>query len=430
MILHTLELSLPVTSGVTTIQSVVVNNTTYIPDTPLVVSAANAAAIKAWFDSLSLGTWSVDFYAGSGSGDEDILEIYSECSALITSTTGSISLTENSNIFIIAFQGFECSYGDCEPLVIKTQNDIDCEDLSCINFTDVTGVFNATTNIGGYGGDNTPSYAEITGTTFGLYDSDNVLIAEQDAGYVPTALFNSVCVEISGFGIAELTPGNLYYLNYIVNYNSSGSGEAADCIKIPFIAPCCGGTIANNLTVGFSINQQLGCTSLVFEDTTGAYNATTNPGGWGTPNYNYSDIVYTKITVVLDDGTVKIFTDFLPTEAVPTYTINGIDLGYSGTIDDQVINVTYQVFVAGGCEIGENSSPILLYCNSARCLASQRDSVLDECGGCNGSPQLDKVIALTFELDNIINAFSRNAGCTQGLIQKFYKACSKGCLPC
>ena len=64
---------------------------------------------------------------------------------------------------------------------------------------------------------------------------------------------------------------------------------------------------------------QTGCFGFTFTDTTGVYNVTTNPGGYGTPNMDSTDVNTATISVYAPGSTIPyIFTfSVLPSQAIP-----------------------------------------------------------------------------------------------------------------
>jgi len=108
--------------------------------------------------------------------------------------------------------------------------------------------------------------------------------------------------------------------------------------------------------LSFEICQSGGCNSLVFKETTGAYNETTNPNGWGAPNEATSDALTAMLTIDLADGsqyTIDLFAtgDFPTINTAFEYQILPTEIGYSADtdqIDDQIITFTYTVTTESG----------------------------------------------------------------------------------
>lgn len=103
-----------------------------------------------------------------------------------------------------------------------------------------------------------------------------------------------------------------------------------------------------SVILSFEICQSSTCGSLIFKETTGAFNANTNPNGWGAPNEDTTDALTAELAIQLADGStytidLKATTFFPTTDTTFEYLINGSDIGYDGQIDDQIISFTYTV---------------------------------------------------------------------------------------
>lgn len=105
------------------------------------------------------------------------------------------------------------------------------------------------------------------------------------------------------------------------------------------------------VVLSFEICEGSGCNSLIFKETTGAYNAETNITGWGAPNEPTSDATAATLTIELGDGTsytIDLFAtgDFPTTDTTFEYEILPTQIGYASDddqIDDQIITFTYSV---------------------------------------------------------------------------------------
>lgn len=82
-----------------------------------------------------------------------------------------------------------------------------------------------------------------------------------------------------------------------------------------------------------TISQSNDATTLIVTDTTGVYDATSNPGGWGSPNPEYTDIDGTTYQLLLGIT----FTDVYEVETEYE------DVDVSGTFSDWENNNTYYV---------------------------------------------------------------------------------------
>ena len=132
------------------------------------------------------------------------------------------------------------------------------------------------------------------------------------------------------------------------------------------------------LALGFSLDENSGCRSINFIETTGVYNVTTNPGGFGAPNATSNNItsviinVYPQgytvpiiLTLTLLTGTVTAMTVTLPGGSATTFSLTGLNLSYpwtstlpfiitgemlTGVVDSEITfgayNIDYSVYVA------------------------------------------------------------------------------------
>lgn len=313
---------------------------------------------------------------------------------------------------------------------IRVELVLDCEDLSCLLFRDTTADYNASTNPDGYGGINFPAISDITSVDFIITDSDEVEWTFTDAPYLPNAAGTStICLNGDDFEFdgdtLEFAPGATYTLTYRLNVGSGTALEVSD----EFVFPCCGDAVASNLGTDFSIEELTGCTSIKFTDTTGTYNASTNPGGYGTPNPAYTDITETLIRFTFNDGRVVDITDFIPTSSVPYVTINNQTLGFgTDEIPSQVVTIAYYVYKAGKCRIGYATSQVLLRCQLENCIAAQAAILLGN-SYCD-QKQIDSVMAQIWKYNQLVIASQGQISCVVGEAEKLYKKCSQGQPPC
>ena len=316
-------------------------------------------------------------------------------------------------------------------LVLNGSLVIDCNDLSCLTFTDTTGGYSVS-NTGGYGTPN-PGIADIVKINFTINDGTDDYLYE-DAPYTPSKYgTSSICLQaanfLNGATPLELVDGASYSLTYSVFID--GVVDPYE-IERGFVFPCCGGAITSNLATNFSIQQNIGCAAIVFTDTTGSYNASTNPGGYGTPNPAYADITSTLISIELSNGETVNITSFLPTAADHSITINASDLGYTTLIPDQIMHITYSVFVEGDCRVGYKSTDVLLYCQTEACINSKIATILSSDCSCNDDEQVavDNTMKMLFELDALKIVAGRNMSCIDGKIEELYQKCNAGCSNC
>lgn len=184
------------------------------------------------------------------------------------------------------------------------------------------------------------------------------------------------------------------------------------------------------LGIRFDIEQNPGCGSIDFIDTTGVYDPITNPFGYGTggsgSNPGYDDIGSTKIIFTLSNGQVKTITSFIPTEESPSITLYATDLGYEDVIPDQSVPlVQYIVYDKQGNVLGEKQNPVLFFCQTMNCLIAQKNKILLPSGCANET--LDRTTKLVVRFQALLEAFQNNPGCVDGVIEELYIECSKLC---
>lgn len=112
------------------------------------------------------------------------------------------------------------------------------------------------------------------------------------------------------------------------------------------------------------------CTTLVFLETTGAYNVTTNATGYGTPNPTKASV--TAVTLVITDPTDNVYTLDLSAKGFPSdnvdfeYEIPLSDIGNRESIDDGLWQFVYTV-TSGSEYIASKTA--LFHCNANCCVA-------------------------------------------------------------
>lgn len=322
----------------------------------------------------------------------------------------------------------EFSQTACNP-VIQMEIAFDCNNRECLNFTDKTKAYDAVNNLGGYGGANWPAIADILSVYF-LISDDGDDFTYNTSGYLPTAAgTNQICLKASDFAGLELVPGKTYSLIYTLNM---ANDEQLSTDPVQFTVPCCGDAIPSNLTTDWSLMEKLGRTSMDFTDTTGAYDADDNPGGYGGPNPDYDDITSTVTTVKLADGTIKEFTDFIPTADNPTFEITNQMLGYGdGVIPPQIITVGYDVYIGQGCRVGEKIAKTLIHGVLYDCLTAKGKSVVVQtCSNTCNPAHRRAVLDLWLRYQLMLLAAKTNIECVADELADLYYLCRKDCVDC
>ena len=322
-----------------------------------------------------------------------------------------------------------------EGLDITGSLTINCEDTSCILFKDTTGLYNAVTNLGGYGYPNYPGFSEILSTEFTLIDNTNtVTIGTHNFDYLPTEEGRELCLTVSEFASGfSLVPGNSYTLEYSV---FADNGDKISCLEIPFVMSYCGATLDSDIVIDFQPKQNPGCSKLTICDTTGEYDAEDNPTGYCGVNPCYDDIEYISVKFVLPNGDIAyIYPEFIPSETSKCFDVTAEQLGFvDGVIPDGIYEITYTVHGAYDSVIGTKTYKTLLFCQTKSCLDSTGRILLSDCptlcAGDDIKKAIDKWIKLRLKLDEIIYASTVNIDCVEGEIEKLLKECQKGCYGC
>lgn len=319
-------------------------------------------------------------------------------------------------------------------LEMKLIIEVDCLDKTCLNFTDATGAYNDPANLGGYGGPNLPSIEDIDYTVFKIVFEAQEYYSSVNT-YKPNAAGNNtVCLPVSSFtklsgDVLELSPGQQFELYYAVYDNEGNEYQVIDTATYP----CCGEQISTDLGVSFAIQENTGFTSLTFTDTTGTYNATTNPGGYGTPNPGYDDIENTLITITLADGKVVNIYTFVPTALNQSTTITNQQLGYGdGQILPQVINVEYYIYTTADCQIASANGDVLIHGPLSECIVNRGKAVLTAQSNacCDGDAATNRTLGLIFRYEAMIVAATKAISCVAQEVQDLYEDCKQDCPDC
>jgi hypothetical protein len=330
------------------------------------------------------------------------------------------------------FTSTACTKGvACTPSLIVTADiDFDC-DTQIFRYQDTTKEYNALTNPNGYGVTAPSSIANIQNIDFALWDGVT-LVGVFNSPYLPNALGTSyIDLNSINFGLVTFEPNKTYTLEYRINTIRGNQGV---CISTPLLIPCCGGSILSNNRVKFSVLEKLGCKSIEFTDTSGVYSLT-NTGGYGTPNYDYSDITSTLIRVTRADGLVFDITDFIPTALTPSVIINGYQIGYGTAsspevITSQVVKIEYFVYTSLACRIGYMEQDVLFHCQLKNCIQNRAIEVLKEdCESCEKN-NAQEVLNMLLNYQAILITSQHNVSCLKKVIENLLFDCLKGCNGC
>jgi hypothetical protein len=154
-----------------------------------------------------------------------------------------------------------------------------------------------------------------------------------------------------------------------------------------------------SLKLNFDICQSTSCKWFSFKETTGLYNETTNPGGWGAPNPEISEGEDASVSVLLPGSTTPVSVDlsnFLPSDDTDySLDITNTDLGLTNTsaLPGGIYQITYNVVVETSTY---SKTKYVVFTCEYDCKIEQllSDLVLSECCLECDNEEFDKVIYL------------------------------------
>lgn len=190
------------------------------------------------------------------------------------------------------------------------------------------------------------------------------------------------------------------------------------------------------LVLDIDICTESTCLSCTFSEGTGAYSATTNTTGWGSPNPETSDATAATLTVTMPDGTTTYSFNLL-TEGFPTtdntvgFEILGSDLGYgtNAQIDDGKYTFTYTVVTPS--QTYTTSKTKLFYCQTKCCVDRLLAQAANDIDCTCNSENLKKAN----EADDLLQVLIQAAKCgdvtrftkIQELLDKYCNGIDCGC---
>lgn len=176
-----------------------------------------------------------------------------------------------------------------------------------------------------------------------------------------------------------------------------------------------------------SVCESNNCSTILFSDITGAYNSSSNPGGYGTPNLDISSVIETHIKITLPDGSTLI--DILNPIGLPTidpnfqYTINALTLSNNATIVDGLYKIEYTV--SDGTNIYTTSIRYFLFTCNIECCVSKLFAKIALVKDCNCD---SNVIKNALYASALLEGLKANGDCANitlinDLITKLNKIC-------
>ena len=154
-------------------------------------------------------------------------------------------------------------------------------------------------------------------------------------------------------------------------------------------------------------NDQL---SLVATDLTGVYNATTNPGGYGTPNAEVADFVSFDISVTMPDpvtllpsGTPVVIDAYpdLPSSSNGTFTITNVDLGLGS--NTKLIDGVYEFSIIASTATDEYEySTKAIYSDIVACCIRTMTAEAASCGCSSTSDKIKNLVKTNMWLSVLV----------------------------
>jgi hypothetical protein len=158
-----------------------------------------------------------------------------------------------------------------------------------------------------------------------------------------------------------------------------------------------------SLFIDFNIKQSDNAKELSFTETTGIYNASTNPGGYGAPNDNPADVTALELKITPPGGTEVVINMLIPATGFPTenksleYIIKSQNIGLGTDIElsDGLYIIKYAVTSPSGGTIAEVSTQKILISGKARCCVAKLMACIDLCD-CDGTERARALEAWTY----------------------------------
>lgn len=191
-----------------------------------------------------------------------------------------------------------------------------------------------------------------------------------------------------------------------------------------------------SLQLKFSICQTSSCSKLIFKETTGIYNVSTNPTGWGAPNATIGTATSAILTITLGNSlsyNIDLFatTNFPTSDKTFEYEITNEDIGYitGVAIPDQIIDFKYTV-IANSITYTQNYKQAF-YCNVNCCVNSMFKNLDVNCDTCDKQIKQTSIDAFLMLKGLIYSANSGNISNFNNDLATLQKICkNSNCSNC
>lgn len=185
------------------------------------------------------------------------------------------------------------------------------------------------------------------------------------------------------------------------------------------------------ITLDFNIRQSDNAKDIIFTETTGAYNASDNTGGWGSPNETEADATTATLTVTEPDGTatvIDISSSFPDNDRATEWTIQSDDLGNTADTKHADGLWTFLYTVALPSQGTVTVEQTIFISGSARCCVYGMLAAIDlEDCDCDGSDKARALEAFTYYRALIATAACGNTSKFTDLLTIVNKYCSGTC---
>lgn len=155
------------------------------------------------------------------------------------------------------------------------------------------------------------------------------------------------------------------------------------------------------------------CTELSVSETTGVYNASTNVGGYGTPNATTASVtIYSLVITSPSDQTytINLFTNGFPTTNEDfEYTIPMSSLGGRSVIEDGFWQFAWSVRAGETTYTG--NSAYYFTCNTECCVAELLADITVEEDGCNCNKDITEKVLNYLRVKAFLESLKNAAFC-------------------
>jgi hypothetical protein len=133
------------------------------------------------------------------------------------------------------------------------------------------------------------------------------------------------------------------------------------------------------------------------DDTTGVYDATSNPGGYGSPNPATSDVTAAYIKVTMSDGTIYTIDAYptLPNTAGTTFSVTSEDIGQAADEQflDDVSTIDYVVLgVSSGTPFAYTCGRLEVFMCNALCCVNEKMANIEVGCGCKSNAETEDLM--------------------------------------